>query len=129
MKTDSGSLPAGDSLHISGLWVSSHMGVTEEERATPQPLRLSLWLGVADQGIAAAGRTDDLQLTVNYSSVAQILRDLAVARPRALLETLAEEIATAVLAFPRVSWTVVEIDKFVLRDAAFARLRLERKKS
>ena len=99
-----------DLIRISDLEIVTAIGVPDEERAKPQTLLLSLDLRVKDIGPAAF--TDNVHLTVDYSKVADRVKTLAAARPRHLLETLAEEIATDVLrSFPVIS-VRLEVRKF-----------------
>jgi dihydroneopterin aldolase len=99
-----------DLIRISDLEIVTAIGVGDEERAKPQTLLLSLDLRVKDIGPAAY--TDNVHLTVDYSKVAERVKTLAAARPRCLIETLAEEIATDVLrSFPVVS-VRLELRKF-----------------
>ena len=57
---------------------------------------------VVDDHLAAdlrrAGRSDDLGDTLNYSAVAKRVRAVVEGPPRELIEAVAEEIATALLA-------------------------------
>jgi dihydroneopterin aldolase len=52
---------------------------------------------------------------------------VAAARPRKLIETLAEEIAQAILAGFAVKKVEVEIRKFILPDAEWVGVAIERK--
>jgi dihydroneopterin aldolase len=99
-----------DLIRISDLEIVTAIGVTDEERAKPQTLLLSLDLRVKDIGPAAF--TDNVNLTVDYSEVAERVKIMGASRPRRLIETLAEEIATDLLrSFPIVS-VRLELRKF-----------------
>src|SRR6266853_1783154 len=69
---------------------------------------------------------DDLRNTVDYFAVCQAVKALAGARPRRLIETLAEEIAAAVLRDFAVAAVEVELRKFILPDTAFVAVKLRR---
>ncbi|KJC65026.1 dihydroneopterin aldolase [Agreia bicolorata] len=99
-----------DTLTLTGLEVFAHHGVFDFERADGQTflLDLTVWLDTAD---AAAG--DDLAQTLHYGELATEVAEAAAAEPVDLIETLAERIATLVLAHPvaqRVSVTVHKPD-------------------
>jgi FolB domain-containing protein len=97
-----------DLVRISDFRIESHVGVTEEERAEPQSLLVSLDLRV---DLAPAGLADDLDLTVDYGQVtievAELIRSL---RPR-LLETIAEQIAAHLAGHPGILGVTVEVLK------------------
>ena len=114
-----------DLIRVVDLEVFSRIGVPEEERRAPQRLLVSLEMSV--DSVAAAAKSDDLALTVNYYRVAQRVKALAAEGERKLIETLAEELAADLLgSFPLMRKIVVEIKKFVLPDAQFVAVRIER---
>lgn len=99
-----------DTLTLTGLEVFAHHGVFDFERADGQIflLDLTVWLDTVG---AAAG--DDLTQTLHYGELAVEVAEAAAAEPVDLIETLAERIATLVLAHPvatRVSVTVHKPD-------------------
>jgi dihydroneopterin aldolase len=99
-----------DIIRIADLEIDTVIGVSDEERAKPQKLLISLDLRVKDIGPAAF--TDNVHLTVDYCDVADRVKILAGTRQRHLIETLAEEIATDLLrTFPIVS-VRLELRKF-----------------
>lgn len=114
-----------DLIRVVDLEVFSRIGVPAEERREPQRMLVSLEMSV--ESMAAAAKSDDLALTVNYYRVAQRVKALAAEGERKLIETLAEELATDLLkGFPAMKKIVVEIKKFVLPDAGFVAVRIER---
>jgi len=114
-----------DLIRVVELEVFARIGVPEEERREPQRLLVSLEMRV--DSLAAAAKSDDLALTVNYYRVAQRVKALAVEGERKLIETLAEELAADLLgSFPLMRKISVEIKKFVLPDARFVAVRIER---
>ena len=95
-----------DTLTLTGLEVFAHHGVFDFERADGQTFVLDLVVWLDTVG-AAAG--DDLAQTLHYGELAVEVAEAAAAEPVDLIETLAERIATLVLAHPvarRVSVTV-----------------------
>jgi dihydroneopterin aldolase len=86
-----------DTLTLTGLEVFAHHGVFDFERADGQTffLDLTVWL---DTTGAAAG--DDLAQTLHYGELAIEVAEAASAEPVDLIETLAERIASLVLAHP-----------------------------
>ena len=83
-----------DSIFVRQLRLPVRVGVTDEERARPQIVLLDLELS---RDLAPAGRSDDLDETVDYgaitSGVARLLEGLEVL----LLERLAQEVAEFLL--------------------------------
>jgi len=85
----------GDEVFLEGLRFYCFHGVNPEERALGQRFVVDVHLA-AD--LRQAGRSDDLGDTVNYSAVAKRVRAIVEGPPRELIEAVAEEIATALLA-------------------------------
>lgn len=112
-----------DFIHIERLELSTHIGVPESERASAQRLTVSLTMEPA-RGLAGLG--DDLAKTVDYFAVAEAVKALAAARPRQLIETLAEEIAALALERFAVRAVEVELRKFILPDTACVAVRIHR---
>lgn len=111
-------------IHRLRLW--THLGVPEEERAHPQMVETSLRWKVESASEAAA--QDDLALTINYYEVAQRAKAIAAARPRQLLETLAEDLAEGLLADFPFSRIEITLRKFILPDTESVELVIERKR-
>ncbi len=99
---------AGDRIEIRGLLGDAVHGVDEEERRSPQPFEIDLDLHL-DVSAAAAG--DALAYTADYHVAVSAAGAVMAGPPRALLETLAEEIAAAVLADPRLEAVTVAVRK------------------
>lgn len=75
-------------------------GVLPEEQVTPQPFEVDLDLHVDLSGAASA---DALEAAADYGAAVSAAASVLGGPPRQLLETLAEDIATAVLAAPSLS--------------------------
>lgn len=113
-----------DVILIRGLEVPVLIGVPDEERASEQRLRIHLEL-VPRAGFSGLG--DEIENAVNYYVVAQRVKQLAASRPRKLIETLAEELTTMVLAEFAVVEVTLEIEKFILPDTDWVGLRMTRR--
>ncbi|MFI5361604.1 MAG: dihydroneopterin aldolase [Elusimicrobiota bacterium] len=86
------------------------VGVPAAERDRRQKILLDLGLEV---DVARAAARDDFREAADYQSVEKAARAEAESGPRALLETLAERVAQAVLrGQPRVSAVTVRARKF-----------------
>lgn len=99
---------SGDRIELSGLTVRGHHGVFDHERRDGQDFRLDLTVW-ADQRAAAA--SDDLADTIDYGALAQTAAEIIAGPPRDLIETVAAEIADAVLAAPRITAVQVRLHK------------------
>lgn len=97
-----------DVIRLTGLRVHGYHGVLPEERASGQPFVVDVELRT---GFDAAAASDDLADTIDYGSVAQAVAAVVSGPPRDLIETVAQEIADAVLADPRVRSVRVVLHK------------------
>jgi dihydroneopterin aldolase len=97
-----------DRIVLSGLRVRGHHGVLAHEAQLGQVFVVDLELAV---DLAPAGRTDDLDRTVDYGSLAGRVAEVVGGRPRKLLETVAEDVAQLVLADERVRQVRVRVTK------------------
>lgn len=102
-----------DHIHIKGLRVVTRVGVPEEERARPQTVSVSAAITLAK---SFKGFDDRLEHTIDYYRVSETLREVASQGERQLIETLAEELAAAVVAFDGVCAVTLEVEKFILAD-------------
>ena len=112
-----------DAILIEQLELETRIGVPDEERAKPQRLTVSLRI---EPRRDFGQLDDDLANTIDYQAVCHAIKALSTARPRRLVETLAEEIASLVLENEAVAAVEVELHKFVLTDTAFVAVRLRR---
>lgn len=97
-----------DQIRIRGIRGTGHHGVFDHERADGQEFSVDVSLDVRT---AAAAGSDDLADTVDYGQVATAVHAVVVGEPVDLIETLAERIATACLAFPGVERVAVTVHK------------------
>lgn len=84
-----------DRIALSGLRVRGNHGVYEHEKREGQDflVDITLWLDLSE---AAAG--DDLTKTVHYGELAQRAAEIVAGPSRDLIETVAAEIADAIMA-------------------------------
>lgn len=97
-----------DVIEVRGLVVSAVCGVLPEEKARQQPFRIDLDLHC---DLAAAGKTDALDDTVDYGAVSAAVSDLAARLDCDLMEHFAQRIAELALAFDGVAGVTVAVTK------------------
>ena len=114
-----------DQIIISRLELHTRIGVTEEERSQPQRIHASLTL---EPEAGFAGANDRLSRTVDYDAACQAVKGLAASGRRALVETLAEEIAALLIQRFRLAAVEVELRKFVLPDTESVGVRIRRER-
>lgn len=85
---------AKDEIRIEGLKVFAHHGVYAEETKNGQDFIVNTILYT---DISQAGRTDDLERTVNYGTVCHFITDWMQENTCQLLEAVAERLAAALL--------------------------------
>jgi dihydroneopterin aldolase len=113
--------PSSDAIVVRGLELTSWIGVPDAERAEAQRLTVDLVLRPSSP---LTDLNDDIRRTVDYFVLTRRVRQLAAARPRKLLETLAEEICACVLAEFSVRLVELELQKYILSDADYVAVRL-----
>ncbi len=92
---------------IRDLTLSCSIGVSDEERARRQRLRINIELAV---DYPPPGR-DNIGEVVDYGRLAKAVRNHCLDTTFRLLETLAEELSDVCFGFPSVSETKVRIEK------------------
>jgi dihydroneopterin aldolase len=97
-----------DLVEIRGLKLRGRHGVTEEERSADQPFMVNL---AARLDARAAAKLDDLGATLDYEEAVRIVAKIVTGETYQLLETLADRIARAILANPRVLDVWVRVAK------------------
>ncbi len=99
---------ASDRLLLEGLQFFGHHGDVEAERA----LGGRVDVDVEIRGdLRPAGRSDQLRDTVDYVRCYEAVRQVVETRQHNLLETVAEEVAAALLAEQRIESVVVRVAK------------------
>jgi 7,8-dihydroneopterin aldolase/epimerase/oxygenase len=112
-----------DTITISDLTVSYHVGVTDDERAKPQRLLLTVEIG---SDFTRAAQTDDLRQTIDYYAVCQRLLGFGEGRNWKLIETLAVEVATMVRSEFGAATVTVEVKKFIIPETDYVSVRVVR---
>ena len=111
-------------IHIENLWVSTHVGVPDEERAEAQQVAFCLTM-VPERAMAGLG--DSIDKTVDYFAVSQRVAEVAGEGARKLIETLAEDVAELLLREFALESVEVELRKFILENADYVSVKLERR--
>jgi dihydroneopterin aldolase len=112
-----------DTIEIRRLRVSTHIGVPDEERATPQTLFVTVRM-TPTQGFD--GLADEISRTIDYYAVSQEIEALAAARSRRLIETLATDIADHLLKNHALKHVAISIEKHILPNTECVAVHLER---
>jgi dihydroneopterin aldolase len=97
-----------DRIFISGIREMGVHGVLPEEQVRPQPFRVDVELLV---DVTAAGKSDELEDTVDYAAVSEAVSRVVTSEQYRLLERLATRIAEVCRADTRVVGVVVEVRK------------------
>ena len=97
-----------DSLRVTDLRVQTRVGVTDEERATPQTVLISFEVF---RDMLVASTDDELESTVDYGALVPQIASLVERSEYRLLERLAGEVAAHIKHFPDVTGVTVEIAK------------------
>ncbi len=84
-----------DEVFLEAVRFYAYHGVNPEERVQGQRFVVDIRLAT---DLRAAGVTDDVTQTVNYSAVYKRVKAIVEGPPRDLIEALAEDIASALLA-------------------------------
>ena len=113
-------------ITIVDLEVFLNVGVTDEERAKPQRLLLTVDL---EFDFSSAAISDRVTKTIDYFAVAQHLLKFGEGRSWKLIEKLATELADEVLSKFRPQGVMVEVKKFPLPQARYVSVSLTRGRS
>ena len=97
-----------DSISLVGLKAWGHHGVLESERAEGQEfvVDVELFLDLRD-----AGKTDELDATMDYSVIAVEIVDIISGKPFDLIEKLASVIAAKCLSHHQINSVIVKVHK------------------
>jgi dihydroneopterin aldolase len=121
-------------VFIRDMVLPASIGVHAHEHAAAQRVRINVDLGVEDDGVRGLSRPrvarESLSRVVDYGAVAATVRRIVAAGHILLVETLAERIAEACLADPRVHLARIRVEKLdVFQDAASAGVEIERRQA
>ena len=100
--------PVSDRITLRGMRLRARLGVSADERATPQPVEVDLVLRLS---LERPSRTDDLADTVDYGALFVTTQAVVEGREFNLIEGLAGAVADAVLADPRLEDVEVRVRK------------------
>ncbi len=83
-----------DKIFLSGIRCRANIGVPDWERRQPQGLLIDAEIFC---DLKPAAKSDDVGLSVNYQEVERLIRRAVQSHPRKLVETLAQDLASAIL--------------------------------
>lgn len=87
-----------DRIKLTGISCLGYHGVLETEKQTGQPFLVDVTLYT---DFSKAAESDQVEHTINYAEVAEVIRQILTGPSLDLIETLAEQIAQALLSsFP-----------------------------
>ncbi len=112
-----------DLITIADLEVHYRVGVTDAERAQPQRLLLTIEM---TYDFTTAALHDDIRSTIDYSAVAERLAKYGEGKSWRLIESLAVELAGAILREFSPRALAIEVKKFILPQARYVSVRVER---
>jgi dihydroneopterin aldolase len=97
-----------DQVYIEGLKVESLIGVYEFERHEKQTLFLDIEL---DFDCSAAGKTDDLNLALDYDALSRLIRKWSSEQTFELLETYGEQLCELINRSFKIEMISLKINK------------------
>ncbi|WP_405372201.1 MULTISPECIES: dihydroneopterin aldolase [unclassified Microbacterium] len=97
-----------DEITVTGIRAFGYHGVYAHERREGQEFIADVTLSLSTR---AAAKSDDVLDTVHYGELAEQVAAILSGEPANLVETVAERIATAALAWPIVDGVTVTIHK------------------
>lgn len=105
-----------DKILITGLIVNGTIGVGEIEREYPQELLIDVEI---EYPLEKAGKSDDINDSINYSSMAKLIRKVVRETQHFLLEALAASIVEAIFDATPAQAVTLRIEKanFVSKTA------------
>jgi FolB domain-containing protein len=112
-----------DKIIIQDLEVQARVGVTVAERAQAQRLLVTIRM---ERDLATAGRSDDMAATTDYAAVAELIGVLVAERPRNLIESVAHDVAEAILAHKLAEKVTVEVKKLSLPGTRHVAVEIQR---
>ena len=98
-----------DRIFLRGMRFMACHGVLPHEREVPQPFEVDVEMGL---DLRAAGESDDLDDTVNYAKVYDVVSTVLTVARKYLIEAIAEKIADDLLRdFDSLRWVRVTVHK------------------
>jgi dihydroneopterin aldolase len=116
-------------VFVRGLTLQARLGVHPHEKAAPQRVVIHVELAVEDDSAPDGVGADDLRRVVDYGQIVRAARATVAEGHTLLVETLAERIAAAGLADPRVLRARVTVEKpDAYSDVATVGVTIERQR-
>lgn len=98
-----------DVIELKGMVFYGYHGLYQEEKNLGQPFKVDLRLFLS---LLEAGENDEVEKTVDYSQVYQLVKSIVEGQPFKLLEALAHQLAQEILAsFPPIQELQVKVEK------------------
>ncbi|WP_017754944.1 dihydroneopterin aldolase [Calidifontibacillus oryziterrae] len=98
-----------DKIYLNGMEFYGYHGVLPEETTLGQRFLVNV---ILELDLSQAGNTDNLEQTVNYALVYELIKGVLEGEPHKLIERVAEQVAKAILSsFARVDYCTVNIIK------------------
>jgi FolB domain-containing protein len=113
-------------ITIVDLEVFYRVGISEEERAKPQRLLLTLDIKFDFSSAAMSGR---IGRTIDYYEVSQRLLKLGETRNWRLIESVATDIAGKILSEFRPESVTIEVKKFSIPEARYVSVSVTKQRS
>jgi dihydroneopterin aldolase len=99
----------GDKIKVTGIEGLGYHGLYDSEREIGQPFVVDVEL---ELDLEAAGKTDEIDYTVDYNDIAQLIYNEIIGPPMKLLETLGERVCEKIFtAYPAVQEIEVTVHK------------------
>ena len=119
-------------VFIRDLVLPARVGIHDHEREQAQPVIINVDASVEEAsegtaGEAAAGSTSTIADVVCYETLTEQIKEVLAAGHIDLVEVLAENIATRLLADPRIIWLRIRLEKpEAIAEAAGVGVEIER---
>ena len=113
-------------ITIVDLEVFFNVGVTDEERAKPQPLLVTVDM---ECDFSSAAESDRITRTIDYSRVARQVLKYGQNRRWKLIEKLASDLADMILSGFKPQGVTVEVKKFPIPEARFVSVSLSKRRA
>ncbi|CAN5485059.1 MAG: dihydroneopterin aldolase [Iamia sp.] len=118
-----------DLIELRGLTALGVCGALPEEQDRPQPIEVDVDI---EADLRAAGASDDLDDTVDYGAVCELVERVVTTERFRLLERLADRIAELILSDDRVQGVTVSVSKLrppVAQILATSGVRITRRRA
>src|SRR5213078_4742975 len=113
-------------IRIQQLEVQAHIGVPEDDRASPQRLTLNLTLWPVG---SSEELHDEIGRAVDYASVCADVKKFVEQRRDRLIETLADALAAHLLEAFEIRRITIELRKYILPEVEFVSVTVTRERS